>query len=149
MKLCSMKYLLIIISAVLLVAATACSKKSSAQPVIVEIPSGFTGNFVVEMGVKDASPLERRGEVYVVSVSRGGRIITSTLLTNSQPTFRNSSDGAVWGYSHSVFKTGDGIPVGGRIEFFVGTRKEYEAEQGKKNHSGAVPTPAESIAAGV
>ena len=61
---------------------------------------------------------------------------TSTLLTHSRPTFKNSSDGGVWGYAHSVFTTGDGIPIGGKIEFFVGTRKEYDAEENKKNHSG-------------
>jgi hypothetical protein len=55
----------------------------------------------------------------------------------------------VWGYSHSVFTTGDGIPVGGKIEFFVGTRKEYDAEQNRKNHSEGVSTPADSIAAGL
>ena len=55
-----------------------------------------------------------------------------------------SSDGAVWGYSHSVFTTGDGIPVGGKIEFFVGTRKEYDAEQGKKNHSRDLAVPPDS-----
>ena len=76
----------------------------------------------------------------MVTVPKSGKVITSTLLTNSEPTFQNSSEGAVWGYSHSVFTTGDGIPVGGKIEFFVGTRKEYEAEQGKKNHSGGFPT---------
>lgn len=121
----------------------ACTKHSSAPQVIVEIPSGFSGNFMLEMGVKDAPPLAKRGEVYVVPVPRNGKIITSTLLTNSQPQFQNFSEGAVWGYSHSVSKTGDGIPIGGKIEFFVGTKKEYEAEQGRKNHSEGISTPVE------
>lgn len=137
------------IFSVFLIAAGACSKHSSAAQVIVEIPSAFTGNFVLEMGVKEASPLEKRGDAYVVNVPRNGKVSTSTLLTNSQPTFRGSSEGAVWGYSHSVFTTGDGIPVGGKIEFFVGTKKEYEAEQSKKNHSGGFSTPAESIMLGL
>jgi hypothetical protein len=107
--------------------------------VIVEIPYGFSGNFLPEMGVRDAPPLAKRGDAYVVPVPRNGKFITSTLLTNSEPTFRNSSEGAVWGYSHSIFKTGDGIPIGGKIEFFVGTRKEYEAEEGRKNHSRGTP----------
>jgi len=34
-----------------------------------------------------------------------------------------------------VFSTGDGIPIGGQIEFFVGTQKE-EAQPSKKNKSG-------------
>jgi hypothetical protein len=103
---------------------------------VVEIPAGFTGNFMLEMGIKGAPPLERHGDAYVVAVPKSGKVETSTLLTNSTPVFKNASDGAVWGYAHSVFTTGDGIATGGKIEFFVGTRKEYDAEQGKKNRSG-------------
>lgn len=132
------------ICAVVLLAACACTKQDSSPQVLVEIPSGFSGDFLLEMGVKDAPPLEKRGQAYIVSVPRSGKIVTSTLLTNAHASFQNASEGAVWGYSHSLFKTGDGIPIGGKIEFFVGTRKEYEAEQNKKNHSGGVSTPAES-----
>jgi hypothetical protein len=131
-----------------LVVAGACSRNPPAAQVIVEIPSGFTGNFVLEMGVVNAPPLAKRGDAYVVAVPRDGRVVTSTLLTNSQPKFQNASEGAVWGYSHSLSTTGDGIPVGARIEFFVGTKKEYEAEQGKKKHSGALSAPADSSALG-
>lgn len=130
----------------LLVAAAACSKKAPAPKVIVEIPAGFTGDFLLEMGVKETPPLEKRGDAYVVTVAKNGKVSTSTLLTKALPTFQNSSDGAVWGYSHSVFTTGDGIPVGGKIEFFVGTRKDYDAEQGKKNHSGDFSNRPESAA---
>jgi hypothetical protein len=55
----------------------------------------------------------------------------------------------VWGFSESAFTTGDGISVGGKIEFFVGTRKEYEAEESKKNHSGATGTEIQYMTAGV
>ena len=78
-------------------------KNRAAPQVIVEIPSCFTGTFLLEMGVRDALPLEKRGEAYVLPVPRNGKVITSTLLTNSRPSFQNSSEGAVWGYSHSVF----------------------------------------------
>ena len=61
------------------------------------------------------------------------------------PSTHGNGDGGVWGYSHSVFATGDGIPVGAKIEFFVGTRKDYEAEQGKKNHSGGFSVPLETV----
>ena len=122
---------------------SACSKKQPATQLVVEIPSGFSGNFLLEMGVKNAPPLEKQGDAYIVSVPRSGKVTTSTLLTNSKPTFKNSSDGGVWGYAHSVFTTGDGIATGGKIEFFVGTRKEYDAEQGKKNHSGGIVSPIE------
>jgi hypothetical protein len=140
------KILSMVIGSMFLVAPSGCTKHSSAPQVIVEIPSGFTGNFQLEMGVREAPPLQKRGAAYVVSVPRSGKVVTSTLLTDSQPTFQNSTDGAVWGYSLSLFKTGDGIPVGGRIEFFVGTKKEFEAEQGKKNHSQGVFTATDSIA---
>lgn len=132
-----------VICAAFLLAAGACTKHEPAPKVIVEIPPGFSGDFLLEMGVKDAPPLDKRGDAYVVSVPRNGKVVTSTLLTNSQPTFHNSSEGAVWGYSQFLFKTGDGIPVGGKIEFFVGSRKEYEAEQNKKNHSGGIALPQE------
>ena len=138
-----------LLCAVFLIAAGACSRHPSVPQVIVEIPAGFSGNFILEMGVKEGPPLEQRGDAYVLPVSRSGKVITSTLLPKCEPTFRNSSVGGVWGYSHSVFMTGDGIPVDGKIEFFVGTRKEYEAEQGKKNHSGGFSAPAESITPGM
>ena len=134
-----------VISAIFLIASSACSKNRAAPQVIVEIPSGFTGNFLLEMGVRDALPLEKRGEAYVLPVPRNGKVITSTLLTNSRPSFQNSSEGAVWGYSHSVFYHGRRIPVGAKIEFFVGTRNEYEAERGRKKHSGGLLAPAEPI----
>jgi hypothetical protein len=125
----------ILVGSAFLVVAVACSENRPAQKVVVEIPSGFNGDFLLEMGVRGAPPLVKQDDTYVVAVPRSGKAITSTLLTDSQPSFRNSSDGAVWGYSHSVFNTGDGIPIGGKIEFFVGTKKDYEAEQGKRNHS--------------
>jgi hypothetical protein len=133
---------------IFLMATNACSSKGSAPEVVVEIPAGFTGNFLLEMGVREAPALAMQGNTYLVAVPRSGKITTSTLLTNVRPTFKNSSDGAVWGFSHSVFTTGDGIPVGGKIEFFVGTRKEYEAEQGKKNRSGGLSIPLEWNTAG-
>jgi hypothetical protein len=37
-----------------------------------------------------------------------------------------------------MFRTGDGISIGGKIEFFVGTQKDYDAEQQKKNKSDGV-----------
>jgi hypothetical protein len=84
-----------VISAVFLIASSACSKNRAAPQVIVEIPSGFTGDFLLEMGVRDALPLEKRGEAYVLPVPRNGKVITSTLLTNSRPSFQNSSEGKV------------------------------------------------------
>jgi len=143
----SRRFWWIAVCACLLVSA-GCSKHDPPARVVVEIPSGFTGDFVLEMGVREAPPLARRGDAYVVTVPRDGKVATSTLLMHSLPTFQNSGDGGVWGYSHSVFATGDGIPVGAKIEFFVGTRKDYEAEQGKKNHSEGFSVPLETVTSG-
>ena len=104
----------------------------------MEIPSGFSGNFVLDMGVRNAPPLPKQGDAYVLAVSREGKVQTSTLLKNPDLVFKTASGGQVWGVSQRVFTTGDGISVSGKIEFFVGTQKEFEAEQQKKNKSGAV-----------
>src|SRR5260221_13967853 len=104
----SRKFWWIALCAFLLIGA-GCSKHDPPAKVVVEIPSGFTGNFLLEMGIKDAPPLAKRGDVYVVTVPRDGKVVTSTLLMHSLPTFQNASNGSVWCYSHSVFTTGDGI----------------------------------------
>lgn len=135
------KMVLLFGCAVLLLAEMACSKPEAGTQgaqLVVEIPAGFSGNFLLEMGAKDGPPLEKRGDVYVVTVPRKGKVVTSTLLQNPKVEFKNASDAGVWGYSQSVFTTGDGISVGGKIEFFVGTQKEYDAEKNKKDHSGGM-----------
>ncbi len=122
--------------AVVLMVTVACSKKTGSDQVIVEIPSGFSGNFVLDMGVRNAAPLQKQENAYVLQVPSNGKAETSTLLKNAQLIFKNSNNGQVWGLSQRLFTTGDGISVGGKIEFFVGTQKEFEAEQQKKNKSG-------------
>jgi hypothetical protein len=124
---------------ILLLLAVACTRPSGPR-LEVEIPAGFSGNFTIEMGIKNAPPLEKHGDVYVVSVTKSGKVATSTLLSHPNVVFKNASDGSIWGFSQSVFSTGDGISVGGKIEFFVGTRKDYDAEENKKNHSGGFLT---------
>jgi hypothetical protein len=131
------KMLSVCIFAILLTLAMACSRRSSLQPQLrVEIPAGFTGNFVLDMGIRGASPLPKDGDVYVVTVSRTGKVETSTLLDKPNVTFKNATNGQIWGYSHRLFTTGDGISTGAKIEFFVGTQKDFDAEQNKKNKSG-------------
>ncbi len=127
---------LILVGTILLVVGSACSKKSSREEIVITIPPGFNGNFVLEMGVKNAPELNKDGNEYTVSVPKDGRVLTSTLLSNPQVSFKNESDGAVWGYSHLGYSTGDGIAVGGKIEFFVGTKKDFDAQENKKHHSG-------------
>jgi hypothetical protein len=83
------------------------------------------------MGVKETAPLVMEGDAYGVTVPRN-RKMTTSLFTNSQPTLGNSCEGLGWGYSQFVSTPGAGIPVGGKIEFFVGTRKQSEAERARK-----------------
>ncbi len=131
-----MRKLAAILIGALLMISIACTKHSVEPQLVVEIPAGFSGNFVLEMGARDAAALSRQGDAYVLTVPRNGKLATSTILQKPKVEFRNATDGSVWGYSQSVFTTGDGIAVGGKIEFFVGTRKDYDAEENKKNHSG-------------
>ena len=126
----------VLLLSLFIASAVACNQHSSGPKLVVEIPAGFNGNFMLEMGVRDAAPLPMRGDTFVVSVPRDGKVVTSTLMEKPNVTFKNAADGSVWGYSQSTFTTGDGIVVGGKIEFFVGTQKEYEAEEGKKHQSG-------------
>ena len=115
---------------------SACSRKNPKPQVVVEIPGSFTGNFVLEMGVRGASPLPTEATGYLITVPGSGKLQTSTLLEHPNVVFRNRGQGRIWGYSQRVFTTGDGIAIGGHIEFFVGTQQEFEAEQNKKNKSG-------------
>lgn len=114
----------------------ACSRRVKDPQLVVEIPAGFNGNFVLNMGVRQAAPLRSDGKTYYVTVPTTGKIETSTFLDKPAIKFKNASDGSVWGFSQSLFTTGDGISVGGKIEFFVGTQKDFDAEQKKKNKSG-------------
>jgi hypothetical protein len=134
--------------AVLLAITAACSKKSTSDQLIVEIPAGFSGNFVLEMGVRGGVPLSKQRDAYVLALPREGRTQTSTILNSARVTFKNSSDGQVWGLSQRTFSTGDGISIGGKIEFFVGTQKDFDAEQQKKNKSGGFFNPEAGFAAG-
>jgi len=131
---------LLCLCATYLLSAVACSKRASTPQLLVQIPPGFSGNFVLDMGVRGASPLQKKGEDFVVTVPRSGKVETSTFLQQPNVAFKNGSDGRIWGYSQSMFTTGDGISIGGKIEFFVGTQKEFEAEQNKKNKSWGTPT---------
>jgi hypothetical protein len=130
------RWFLITCSSIFLLLSLTCSRHSSNPKVTIDVPAGFTGNFVLVMGVRGAAPLEKQGDTFMLTVSQSGRRETSTWLENPSVSFKNGSDGRIWGFSQSVFATGDGISVGGKIEFFVGTRQEFEAEQNKKNKSG-------------
>lgn len=112
-----------------------CSKRSPSD-VVIEVPANFSGQVHVEMGVPGAPALKEEGPHYVISVPPDGKVVTSTMITEAKPTFGNVDPSRVWGYMPSVSKTGDGVPVGVTIEFFIGTKEQYEsAEAEKKNKS--------------
>ena len=134
------KATVLLVSVIITASIVACSKRSSGPQLIVEIPAGFSGNFIMEMGVKGATPLQQTRDTYLAVVPARGKLLTSTFLEKPKVTFKNAGQGTIWGYSQSVFTTGDGIPVSGKIEFFVGTEKDFEAEQQKKNRSGHLPS---------
>jgi hypothetical protein len=121
---------------------SACTKASKPQ-IVVEIPAGFNGNFLLDMGAKSAPALPMENGSYMIVVPPDGKVTTSTILEKPKVTFKNASEGSVWGYSQQVFTTGDGISIGGKIEFFVGTKTQFDAEQNKKKHSGAANLPQE------
>ena len=129
------RYRLLWVPAVFICVAIGCSKKNPKPQVVIEIPPAFSGNFVLEMGVRGAAPLPAKSDAYVLTIPSSGKMQTSTLLDHPDVTFRNRGQGRIWGYSQRTFTTGDGIAVGGQVEFFVGTQKEFEAEQNRKNKS--------------
>ena len=59
-----------IFASVIVLAAVACSKHDPALQLVVEIPAGFSGNYVLEMGVRGSTPLPQRGDSYIVTVPR-------------------------------------------------------------------------------
>lgn len=101
----------------------------------MEVPAGFSGNFVLDLGVHGASPLPKDGDVIVVRVPRDGKLETSTVVEKPSVGFQNAGSSGIWGFSERTFATGNGISTGGKIEFFAGTQKEFDADQQKKNKS--------------
>jgi hypothetical protein len=115
--------------------AASCTQKTSSDEVLIQIPTAFSGEVRIEMGVVGAPPLKGAGGSYVVSLPADGHVETSTVLGGLRPRFQDVDAGRIWGYSPSIWKTGDGIPVGGNIEFFVGTKEQYETQEAKKHKS--------------
>jgi hypothetical protein len=117
---------------------SACSSKSQDDEVVLAIPAGFSGQVQVLTGVGGTPPLSRKGGAFLLKIPADGKISTSTILTGS-PKVRNSDTSQVWGFTSSIDKTGDGLVVGGDIEFFVGTKEQYDAYEAKKPKSQEVP----------
>ena len=57
-----------IFASLIVLVAVGCSKHVPAPQLVVEIPAGFSGNFVLEMGVRGSAPLAQRGDTYTVTV---------------------------------------------------------------------------------
>src|SRR5262252_10610359 len=91
---------------VLLLFAVGCTRHASGPTLVIQIPADFNGNFVLNMGIHQAPPLQKNGDGYVVTVPRNGRIETSTTLEHPKVIFKNGTSNGIWGYSESVFATG-------------------------------------------
>jgi hypothetical protein len=116
-----------------------CGKSGPSGHLVIEVPAGYSGTVTVQLGVVGARPLRKEGDIYVIAVPADGRVATSTTLSEGVPTFKNVSGDRVWGYATVVLRTGDGIPVGGSIEFFVGTKDQYQVEVARKHKSSIDP----------
>ena len=120
---------------VLLALLLSCWKAPAHDQIVIEVPSGYSGPVEVQLGVVGAPRLSKRGPAYVVAVPPDGRVSTSTSLSEVQPVFKDLPGNRVWGYNALILRSGDGIPVGGSIEFFVGTNEQYQIEVSRKHKS--------------
>ncbi len=126
-----------------------CWKAPVHDHLVVEVPSGYSGPVQVQLGVAGAPPLPRRGDAYVITVPSDGRVSTSTALSDVQPVFRDLPGNHVWGYTSLILRSGDGIPVGGSIEFFVGTNEQYQIEVSRKHKSRVIDGLGENLLASI
>ena len=131
----SPRYCLRLFGALLILLTTACSKRQASQ-LVIELPENFSGIVQVQLGVRGTPELEREGDGYRITVPPDGKVVTSTMVPDIEPTFVRVKSDQVWGYSRSESKTGDGYPVGGIIEFFVGTKEQFETFEANKHKSG-------------
>jgi hypothetical protein len=117
---------------------SACSKKLPDDAVSFAVPPGFSGQVQVQLGVLGSPPLQREQGTYVLHIPADGKIATSTVLSGS-PKFTVAGTGEIWGYTTSIYRTGDGLPVGGSLEFFVGTKEQFDAYEARKPKSQEIP----------
>src|SRR5271154_6836055 len=115
-----------------------CSKKDQTE-IVINLPANFSGEVHIEMGVPGAPALKRIGKNYEITIPPDGKAATSTIIAGAAPRFGKVSSNRVWGYSPSLSKTGDGVPVGATIEFFVGTKEQYQSSEAKKHKSSLYP----------
>jgi hypothetical protein len=137
--------LLLFASALLAVLTVACTRTSPPDEVVIAVPANFDGQVHIEMGVPGAPSLKREGNHYQIAIPPDGKVVTSTLVAGVTPKFMNVDANRIWGYTPSVSKTGDGLPVGGAIEFFVGTKEQYENAEAKKHKSKLYPSVSPAV----
>ncbi len=112
-----------------------CWKAPVHDQVVIDVPSGYSGPVEVHLGVSGAPALPKRDGAYLITVPPDGRVSTSTSISEVQPVFKDLPGNRVWGYNCLILRSGDGIPVGGNIEFFVGTNEQYQIEVSRKHKS--------------
>jgi hypothetical protein len=110
--------------------------KNPSTQIVVQVPADFSGQVHIEMGVPGAPGLPREGRNYRVSIPPDGKVATSTIVGDAAAIFENVPTRNVWGYSRMMIRTQDRLPVGGNIDFFIGTKEQFESAEAKKHKSG-------------
>jgi hypothetical protein len=122
----------------------ACTKKAQS-PILVNVPTGFTGQVHLELGELNAPALPSEQGCYVVTLPPDGIVRTSSVIDGAVLKFQNLQPGKVWGYTAHFEHAGDGIPLGGDIQFFVGTAEQYKTAEAKKHHSRRLAPSSEGL----
>lgn len=112
-----------------------CWRAPVHDQLVIDVSSGYSGPVEVRLGISGAPALPKRDGAYLVTVPADGRVSTSTSISEVQPVFKDLPGDRVWGYNCLILRSGDGIPVGGSIEFFVGTNEQYQIEVSRKHKS--------------
>jgi len=124
-----------------------CWKAPVHEQLVIEVPPDYSGPVEVQLGVAGAPALPKRGDSYVIALPPDGHVSTSTSLSEIQPIFKDLPGNRLWGFSSLILRSGDGIPVGGHIEFFVGTNEQYQIEVSHKHKSHIIDSHAGELLA--
>jgi hypothetical protein len=128
----------VMFSLTLVLFLSACTHDLRGDELLPVASPGFSGQVQVQLGVAGSPPLEREKGAYLVRIPGDGKMSTSTILSGS-PKLSTAGPSQIWGYAFSIYQTGDGLPVGGRLDFFVGTKEQYETYEAKKHKSQQIP----------
>lgn len=125
---------MVVVMAWLCFAEAGCSRKPGQ--IVVQVPAGFSGQVHIEMGVPGTPALARDGRNYRVLIPPDGKVETSTIVEDAGARFEDVDPRHVWGYSRMMVRTLDRLPVGGSVDFFIGTKEQFESAEAKKHKSG-------------